>query len=132
MAWMNGLTSITERFSRLLPRNRRWRISMTVGEADEVPAVLPHNNAVLVGTTKTKWIVFDCPCRTGHRIMLNVDDAKKPYWRFNVSANGRLTIYPSIFYRSHLGQCHFFIQSGKTLWTKGNSIESIKFQEERH
>ena len=132
MAWMNRLTSIRECFSRLLPRNRRWRISMTVGEADEVPEVLPHNNAVLVGTTKTKWIVFDCPCRTGHRIMLNVDDAKKPYWRFTVSANGRLTIYPSIFYRNHLGQCHFFIQSGKTLWTKGQTNESIKFQEERH
>ena len=49
---------------------------MTVDEADEVPAELPRNNAVLVGTVKTKWIVFDCPCQTGHRIMLNVDHSK--------------------------------------------------------
>lgn len=123
MAWLNRMTSIGECFSRLLPRNRRWRISMIVGEADEVPAILPRNNAVLVGTAKTKWIVFDCPCRTGHRIMLNVDDEKKPYWRFTESKNGRLTIYPSILYRSHLGRCHFFIQSGKTLWTMGETNE---------
>ncbi len=47
-----------------------WRIVVVVESADEVPQRLPYNGAALVGSTdRPKWIVFDCPCQTGHRIM---------------------------------------------------------------
>src|SRR5437899_8006736 len=38
--------------------------------------------------------LFDCPCRTGHRIMLNADPSRPPYWTLNQVV--RLTISPSV------------------------------------
>jgi hypothetical protein len=92
-----------------------WRIVGSVDDADEIPLDLPRNGAILVGPRKRpKWIVFDCPCRTGHRIMLNTDRARSPYWK--VTTNGSLTISPSVDYRSGDKSCHYFIRKGRTVW----------------
>jgi hypothetical protein len=94
----------------------RWRVVGQVGSADEVPDRLPRNSVALVGDAhRTKWIVFDCPCRTGHRIMLNADTARWPHWTLNQPK--RLTISPSIDYRSNLRRCHYFIRGGRVEWT---------------
>ena len=98
---------------------QRWQVFAIVEEADEVPEKFPRNNVVLVGTKEApKWLVFDCPCQTGHRIMLNADKRKQPFWNFFMSPRSKLTIYPSIYDRGHPRKCHFSIRSGKTFWTK--------------
>ena len=44
----------------------------TVAEGDEVPDLIPVRRAFLVGAPSNwKWLVFDCPCGAGHRIVLN-------------------------------------------------------------
>ncbi len=99
-----------------------WRIVGVVESADEIPQKLPRNGAVLVGTrTYPKWIAFDCPCRSGHRILLNADKARRPYW--SVTTQGNLTIYPSIDYRDANGRCHFFIRNGRITWAYGRDDE---------
>jgi hypothetical protein len=96
----------------------RWRIVAVVEAADEVPERLPRNGVVLVGAwSQRKWIVFDCPCRKGHRIMLNADRVRRPHW--SITTQGRLTVLPSIDYvEPRVRRCHYFIRKGRIKWVK--------------
>jgi hypothetical protein len=92
-----------------------WRIVAAVAAADEVPTTLPRNGVVLVGNHQhSKWLVFDCPCRTGHRIMINLDRANRPYWR--LSGRYRISVEPSIDFKNAQRRCHYFIRNGKIAW----------------
>ncbi|WP_409996299.1 DUF6527 family protein [Rhizobium leguminosarum] len=96
---------------------QRWRIVGESDSADEIPDRLPRNGVALVGDTEwAKWIVFDCPCRKGHRIMLNADPGRKPCWTLNQTKP--VTISPSIDFRDSQRRCHYFIRSGRILWAK--------------
>jgi hypothetical protein len=96
---------------------QRWRIVGAAESADEVPERLPRNGVALVGDAdRTKWIVFDYPCRTGHRIMLNSDPGRRPHWA--LSGVRPLTISPSIDYRGSERRCHYFIRGGRIVWAK--------------
>ncbi len=97
-----------------------WRIVGSVDSADEIPQRLPRNGVVLVGSRKKpKWIAFDCPCRTGHRIMLNMDKARWPYWSIN--KKGALTITPSVDYDDTDRRCHFIVRNGRIRWVHGRN-----------
>lgn len=97
-----------------LPRGS-WRIVMRVDDADEVPTKIPRNAVVLVGRDRFhKWLVFDCPCRRGHRVMLNLDSSRLPHWRItNVK---KLTVTPSIDWHGKGASCHYFIRNGRVVW----------------
>ena len=96
-----------------MPR-RTWRLVLVVDEADEVPARLPRHTAALVGPNENpKWIAFDCPCRRGHRVMLNLDRRRRPAW--SVVSRYPLTISPSIDDYA-MGRCHFFLRQGRIQW----------------
>jgi hypothetical protein len=96
-----------------------WRSVGMTKSADEVPNKLPRNGAVLVGSaSQLKWIVFDCPCRRGHRIMLNTDPHRRPTWQVADGSNKRLTITPSVDYQGDDLHCHYFIRGGKVLWAE--------------
>ena len=87
--------------------------------ADEVPDKLPRNGAVLVGSAShLKWIVFDCPCRRGHRIMLNTDPLRRPTWQVANGSTRHLTVTPSVDYQDEHFHCHYFIRDGKVLWAE--------------
>jgi hypothetical protein len=96
---------------------QHWRIVGEAESADEVPDRLPRNGVALVGNlNRTKWIVFDCPCRSGHRIMLNADPGRNPRWTLHQVKS--LTIFPSIDFRGGHRRCHYFIRSGRIVWAK--------------
>jgi hypothetical protein len=96
-----------------------WRIVATVESADDVPRHIPRNGVVLVGTgSYSKWIIFDCPCRQGHRIMLNTDRSRFPYWRFKMLRSDKLTISPSVDFCGSIRRCHYFLRAGTILWVK--------------
>jgi len=96
---------------------RRWRVVASVSSADEVPGRLPHKGAVLVcDGGPPKWIVFECPCGTGHRIMLNTDRHRWPTWSVDLNKLDRLTISPSISVRSAMRYCHYFVRQGRIHW----------------
>ncbi|MER8746123.1 DUF6527 family protein [Mesorhizobium sp. M1004] len=95
----------------------RWRVVGAVESADEVPERLPRNGVALIGDiNRMKWIVFDCPCRTGHRIMLNADPSRRPHWTLNQVV--RLTISPSVDFKGSQRRCHYFIRNGRIAWAK--------------
>ena len=104
---------------------RYWRIVGQVDAGDEVPERLPYRGVALVGATeKAKWAVFDCPCRTGHRLMLNLDTTKYPYWR--IESQKPLTIWPSIDNVTLESRCHFTIRLGKITWAKDSRRRALK------
>lgn len=94
----------------------RWFIAGTVEHADEVPDHLPSKAAVLVGSLQEpKWLAFDCPCRSGHRILIPLHRQQTPHWR--VLAQKPLTVAPSINFQSAQKRCHYFIRGGKVMWS---------------
>jgi Family of unknown function (DUF6527) len=95
---------------------RSWRIVAEVGDADEIPSRLPRNGVVLVGSLHApKWLGFDCPCRNGHRVLLNLQLRHLPRWR--LIENRPLTVLPSVDERGPAGRCHYFMRQGKIVWT---------------
>lgn len=91
-----------------------WRIVSTFAAADEVPRALPRNGVVLVISEDVmKWLVFDCPCHSGHRMMLSLQG----YPRWTLSTNKPLSISPSVDYRGIDRRCHYIIRNGKVKWT---------------
>lgn len=100
----------------LRPR-RSWRIVAVVEAADEVPQKLPRNTAVLVGSrAMPKWLIFDCPCRSGHRVMLNLDRARYPHWR--LASGKKLTVAPSVDWNGGGQSCHYYIRGGRVFWAR--------------
>jgi Family of unknown function (DUF6527) len=99
---------------------QRWRVVGAVESADEIPEGLPRNAAVLVGDPEDpKWIAFDCPCRSGHRVILNTDPRRAPVWHISTSRKGRgLTIKPSVDFHDRERRCHYFVRNGQILWAR--------------
>ena len=96
---------------------RPWRLAGIVAECDEVPERIPMRRAFLVGVSSHwKWLVFDCPCRTGHRIMLNLDPGRRPSWTVRLTRRRRITVAPSIDYSGQHRSCHYFIRDGRLVW----------------
>lgn len=95
-----------------------WRVVETVEHADDVAERLPRNGVSLVGPAEApKWLVFDCPCRSGHRIMINADPSRQPFWKIMTSGR-RVSVVPSVDYEDSQKRCHYFIQKGRILWAK--------------
>lgn len=95
---------------------RRMSTLGVVESADDVPITLPRSGAVLVSSQGLeKWIAFDCPCRSGHRIMLNLDHARRPAWSVS-QKKGRLSVYPSVNYYDGNRRCHYVVRDGKIVW----------------
>ncbi|WP_433862722.1 DUF6527 family protein [Streptomyces sp. L7] len=68
----------------------------------------------MASASREKWLVFDCPCGRGHRVMLNLDPENRPLWRINTALP--LTLYPSVDERSNVGRCHYVVRAGRARW----------------
>lgn len=100
-------------------RETQWRLILTVDAADEVPKILPRNGVVLVGSKRNpKWLVFDCPCPIGHRIMLDLEPTHFPHWR--LVTYPRLAVWPSIDFQGPNYRCHYLIRGGQIIWVRRN------------
>lgn len=94
---------------------RAWRIVAAVEAADEIPERLPPRGAVVVGSLqRPKWLAFDCPCKTGHRIMVTLDPTHSPHWV--IKKEKKLSISPSVDYRTADRRCHYYVTNGTIRW----------------
>ena len=124
----SGVVRCKQAFERVLgkcisvsqvPSRRRWTIKMTVPNIDDVPARIPKRRAYLVAVSKLeKWLVFDCPCNSGHQIMLNLDPSRLPCWKLLTLRDQRITVSPSVDYGGTDRRCHFLLQRGRVIWIK--------------
>ena len=114
---MAGLKELIAWWRSLPVPWRAWRVVGQVGAADEVPDRLPGKAAVLVGPPgAATWAVFDCPCRKGHRLMVNLDRARHPFW--SVYSLKPLSILPSIDDMTSERRCHFVVHGGRIRWAR--------------
>jgi len=96
---------------------RKWRLVGTVEAGDEVPDRLPRKGVVLVEHAhRPTWAAFDCPCGRGHRLMVNLDQTRRPVWR--VASRHPLSIRPSVDDVTPLRRCHFWITNGRITWDR--------------
>jgi hypothetical protein len=96
---------------------RRWRIVLHVEEADLIPDRLPRRGVALAGPHGApKWLALDCPCGTGHRLLVNLDSSRRPAWR--LVGTRPLTIRPSLDITRDGVRCHFIITGGKVRWAE--------------
>ena len=103
---------------------RKWRVVVNVDAGDEVPDRLPHRGVALVGPIVwPTWAAFDCLCGRGHRIMINLDPSRQPWWR--VESRKPLSIEPSIHDITPSRRCHFALRRGRIAWSvdAGEGIE---------
>ena len=104
----------------LSSRWRRWRVIGRVSGADELPERLPPKGVVLVGSAEdATWAAFDCPCKTGHRLLVNLDSSRYPFWR--IDSLKPLSIRPSIDSITPERRCHFFIRGGRVQWARATA-----------
>ena len=94
---------------------RRWKADLTAGSVGDSSEHVPPRHAIVVGPPEhPKWLIFDCPCRRGHRVMLNLDAGHRPRWQ--ISQSTPLTLHPSVDEHSHVGHCHYVVREGRVRW----------------
>ena len=98
---------------------RAWRLEAMVPDMDEVPLTIRPHRAYLVGTpSRHKWLVFDCPCGGGHRILLNLDASRLPVWTLQLSKTKVLSLCPSVNYHDQHRTCHYILSNGRIKWVR--------------
>ena len=105
---------------------RRWRLDAMVSDMDEVPLNIRPRRAYLVGTpSRPKWLVFDCACGGGHRILLNLDAARHPFWTLRLSKITKaLSLHPSVDCHDDGRTCHYIVSNGRIKWVPPRSLAS--------
>lgn len=84
------------------------------GSVADVPDVLPRRVLAVVGEPAA-WIVFECPCGTGHRIMVRARSHDRvAHWSL-VNADA-LTLRPSVDSVLPDRRCHFWLREGRVEW----------------
>ena len=88
----------------------------------DLPDPLPTKEILVIGSrSKSRWIVFACPCGSGHDIQLNSDPGRWPLWRLTRSLGGRPSIYPSVDAQGTT-RCHFWVRNGHVHWVASETV----------
>lgn len=84
---------------------------------DDFPEHITERKVYIVGENNFYWVlVFKCPCGCSKIINLNLLKDASPNWKFTISEESLITIYPSIW-RNTGCKSHFFITDGSIKWT---------------
>ncbi|MFL6238399.1 MAG: DUF6527 family protein [Actinomycetes bacterium] len=111
------LAALVARARRALGR-RLLRRQAVVSSVFDVPDRTPPLRAYVVASSDRppQWVAFDCPCRRGHRILLNLSKSRSPRWELQWGRGDLLTIRPSVDATSEFGRCHFWCLNGRIRW----------------
>jgi len=76
---------------------------------------LARGHVVVVGSAEhPKWLRFECPCRCGEVIALNLMPTHRPHWTVELHPDGSVTAHPSVDAKS-CGS-HFWLRRSKVAW----------------
>ena len=96
------------------PRIRKVR---RYAETSALPDKLPRREIAVAGTPPT-WAAMECPCGTGHRLMVRIrPHARVNTWDLDTGGAGP-TLHPSIDSVIDRKRCHFWLSSGRVRWVK--------------
>lgn len=84
---------------------------------EDLPSVVEKKRIYVIGTKEYPWqIAFLCPCGCKELIQLSLLRDTKPCWKFKLTNNREITLYPSVW-RKIGCKSHFHVEKGKISWT---------------
>lgn len=111
---MNLLQSVKSIYKRF--RRRRNLEGATVVEyVNDIPERLGNRLYVVRRAGVPRRAVFECPCRCGHRVDLNLSEDRSPAWQAKV-VNEKATITPSVWVPEEQCGSHFFVRDNRIDW----------------
>lgn len=82
------------------------------------PEELPPSTVIVVKDGHfEKWACLRCPCGCGEKLMLSLNQARRPCWAVTLDWLGRPSITPSIN-QLNACRCHFWIKGGIVEWCR--------------
>jgi len=91
-----------------------------VPHALDVPGRLDQGQVLLVGSKADRpdWLALQCPCDTGHQLLLNLSPSRRPLWVVTSDMGTTLHLRPSVDSLSPAGRCHFWVRDGAVSWVQ--------------
>jgi hypothetical protein len=110
--------SLSDLWRRLFPGSPRIDQLAVYPTQGSLPDDLDRHELALVGSSfgAAKWAVFECPCGTGHRIMVPLNHRTGSSWRVSTTA-GRPSLRPSVDSLDDGRRCHFWLRDGRVYWS---------------
>jgi Family of unknown function (DUF6527) len=111
---LKWITAFIARLAPRLLRRRRYSGLRVVERVSDVPEDTGSFIYLVQRNDRPQWAILDCPCRTGHRLSVNLRLNEQPHW--SVRQEGQLvTVHPSLWYKD---QCcsHFWITRNEVRW----------------
>jgi hypothetical protein len=99
---------------RWLRRRRRLGTVENVASMSDIPTRLGAQ-IFIIGQAAPKWAVFECPCRCGERIDVNLMTSREPNWQMSRTRNG-VTLAPSLWMPCEKCGSHFFVRNSRVIW----------------
>ena len=101
-----------------LHRRRRTYLVRTriVSRMSDVPEKLDGQAYIVKRNGKDMWLVFDCPCSSGHKLVLNLSRSRYPFWQTKLKKNV-LNVLPSVWVTDEC-HSHFFIKNNDVVWAR--------------
>ena len=97
-------------------RNCFVRPYQTVVVEDVLPEQLQHRTLYIVREDGfDEQAAMLCPCGCENILHLNLLADERPCWRVLENADGKPTLYPSVWRRKDCGS-HFWLRNGRILW----------------
>jgi hypothetical protein len=98
---------------------RRKKISRVrhVTSMNQVPRQLGSTLFVVENSGIPKWAVFECPCRCGSRVDVNLMGQTNPHWKL-IKHGKEVSIQPSIWQPLERCGSHFFVTRNKIRWVE--------------
>jgi hypothetical protein len=87
---------------------------LKVPRMSAIPADIGRNVYVVEKAHQRAWVVFNCPCERGHRLVVNLSRNRRPCWKLSVR-KGLASLWPSLWLKE---QCrsHFWIRRNRIYW----------------
>jgi len=83
---------------------------------EDVPSLISDRSIYIVQDgNEPELLAFKCPCGCDANIMLNLLKDASPRWRYEISGEGVINIYPSVW-RKFECKSHFFVIKSDIKW----------------
>lgn len=83
---------------------------------DDFPEIFENKVVYFLGSPRKEWLAgFLCPCGCCNTIELVLSGTQHPCWKADVSDDGMVTFFPSVW-RNIGCKSHFFLINGRISW----------------
>lgn len=111
---MNKMVEFLARKAPQVFRRSRYSGVRIVDRVSDIPKKTDSSIFLVERDGRYQWAVFDCPCRTGHRLTVSLRKTEQPHWAANCQGS-KVSLYPSLWLGDNC-RSHFWIRDNKVNW----------------